>query len=112
MGLAHHGSYAAWLEIGRTELLRQTGVTYADLERRDLFLAIVKLEIRFKKAAHYDDLITVDTRLSGGSRVKLLHEYEIRRGSDLLTTAKTTLAAIDAAGRPQPLPDWLCVLGE
>ncbi len=112
MGLAHHGSYAAWLEIGRTELLRLSGITYGDLEKRDLFLAIVKLEIRFKKPARYDDVITVYTRLVSSSRVKLMHEYEIRRGDDLLTTARTTLAAIDGRGRPQALPDWLCQLDE
>ncbi len=110
MGLAHHGSYAAWLEIGRTELLRESGVTYGDLEKEGLFLAIVRLEVRFKRPARYDDLITVHTRLVGGSRVKLMHEYEIRCADSVLTTAKTTLAAIDASGRPQALPEWMCCL--
>ncbi|MCK4874152.1 MAG: acyl-CoA thioesterase [Phycisphaerales bacterium] len=110
MGVAHHGSYAAWLEIGRTELLRQSGVTYTDLEAQDMFLAIVKLAVRFKKAVRYDDVLTVVTRIEEASRVKLVHHYEIRRGGrsgELLTTAATTLACIDRTGRLQPLPDWM-----
>jgi acyl-CoA thioester hydrolase len=110
MSLAHHGSYAAWFEMGRTELLRQSGITYKQLEEEGLYLAIVRLEIRFKKPVIYDDVITIVTRLEDVSRVKLTHHYEVRRGGtdgELLTTARTVLAAIDREGRPCPLPDWL-----
>jgi len=112
MGLAHHGSYAAWFEIGRTELFRLSGITYKDLEKQGLFLAIVKLEIRFKKPAFYDDLLEIRTSLLGSSRVKLTHHYEIWRDDEFLTSANTTLAAIDRHGRPQPLPDWLMRIPE
>lgn len=133
MGLAHHGAYIPWLEMGRTELLRQTGVTYADLEAAGVFLVVVKLEIAYKRPAYYDDLLEVRTRVIGGrfaSRVKIRHEYEVCRAGDtgesranaaptpasqprsrtpgeLLVVASSLLACVDRDGRVAPLPEWL-----
>lgn len=136
MGVVHHASYIPWLEMGRTELLRDAGVSYAELEAAGVFLVIVKLEVSYKRPAYYDDLVEVRTRVVGpGSRVKIRHEYEVVRAPDdarasagvgaedvgggantltqrrvpgeLLMTASSMLACVDRAGRPAPLPDWL-----
>ncbi|MBX3359188.1 MAG: acyl-CoA thioesterase [Phycisphaeraceae bacterium] len=119
MGVVHHAAYVPWLEMGRTELLREAGVTYAQLESAGVFLVIVKLECSFKRPARYDDLLEVRTRVIGGSRVKIRHEYEIwctqravggggdHAGPELLLTASSMLACVDRSGRPAALPDWL-----
>lgn len=119
MGVAHHASYIPWLEIGRTELLRQGGISYAQLEAGGVLLVIVKLEVTYKLPAKYDDLLEVRTRVVGpGSRVKIRHEYEIVRArtpsasrddssEQLLLTGSTLLACVDRSGRPAALPDWL-----
>ena len=33
MGVAHHSSHLVWFEIGRTELMRARGISYAELEK-------------------------------------------------------------------------------
>lgn len=130
MGVAHHAAYIPWLEIGRTEILRDCGVTYADLERAGVFLVIAKLDVRYRRPIYYDDLIDVRTNVTGGSRVKIEHEYEVvlaedgrhnapatsadaapppatRSPSDVLAIASTTLACVDTRGKIQVLPEWL-----
>ena len=114
MGLAHHGSYPAWLEMGRTELLRQAGVSYADLERAGVFLVITRLDIRYRAPARYDDQLLLLTRVAGGRRARIDHEYELwldqqdgRGKAALLAQAATTLACVGHDARPRPLPDWL-----
>lgn len=112
MGVVHHGSYASWLEIGRTELLRAAGVSYRAMEAAGVFLVIVKLSIRYKRPARYDDEIEVQTKAVRGSRVKIDHEYEVYRvGGDgsreLCVTAETTLACVDGTGHVRELPTWL-----
>lgn len=104
MGVAHHSAYAPWFEMGRTELLRATGGNYRDLEAAGVLLAVVKLSIRYKKPARYDDVLVLSTRIANLGHVKIEHAYELRRGEDLLATAETTLACIDRDGRAQPLP--------
>lgn len=123
MGVAHHAAYIPWLEMGRTELLRDAGVSYADLEAAGVFLVIVKLEASYKRPAYYDDLLEVRTRVVQATRVKIRHEYEVvriesgatlssgiaRQGliGETLVAASTLLACIDRSGRPAALPDWL-----
>ncbi|MCB9845895.1 MAG: acyl-CoA thioesterase [Phycisphaeraceae bacterium] len=124
MGVAHHASYVPWLEMGRTELLRESGVSYAELERAGVFLVITRLEVRYRRPVRYDDLLTIATRVAGGGRIKIEHAYEVRMGErsgagteeiaamreaglDVLAVGETTLACVDRQGRVRPLPQWL-----
>lgn len=117
MGVAHHASYIPWLEIGRTELLRGSGTSYAALEAAGVLLVIVKLDVRYRRSARYDDLVEVKTTWVGGSRVKLHHEYEVtvlEPGTPtpafapfVAVAASTTLACVDRDGKVRELPEWL-----
>lgn len=115
MGVAHHAAYVPWLEIGRTELLRESGVAYAQLEHAGVFLVIVKLEVRYRRPILYDDVVEVRTRVEpGSSKVKIEHTYEIavvERGGnpleEVVAAAATTLACVNRDGNVQILPDWL-----
>jgi acyl-CoA thioester hydrolase len=123
MGVAHHASYAPWLEIGRTELLRDVGASYATMERTGVFLVVTKLELRYRRPLRYDDLIEVQTSVVGTSRIKIRHAYELvlleRNGqapdrSDpavpddgIVSIASSELACVGRNGRPRELPEWL-----
>lgn len=121
MGVAHHSSYVAWLEMGRTELLRSTGRTYAGLERAGTFLVVTRLELWYRRPVRYDDVLRVTTKVERATRFKIVHGYEIRlieregadvaelvrTGDDLLAGGTTTLASVDGESKPTPLADWL-----
>lgn len=114
MGVVHHAAYLAWLEMGRTELLRAGGVTYAQLEGAGVFLVIVRLEVRYRRPVRYDQLVELTTRVASAGRVKIEHAYELRSvgesdaaDDEVLLAASTTLACVDGAGRPRELPAWL-----
>jgi acyl-CoA thioester hydrolase len=114
MSVAHHSAYAPWFEMGRTELLRAVhqntgGLDYRALEEQGIFLAVVRLEIRYKRPARYDDVLELRTTVKNVGHVKIEHEYELFRAADrlLLATASTTLACLDRDGRPQPIPEAL-----
>ena len=51
MGYLHHSRYFQYYEMGRVELLRSMGHTYAELERQGVFFVVVKVECRFKAPA-------------------------------------------------------------
>lgn len=109
MGVVHHARYAEYFEIGRTEMLRGQGIAYRDLEAAGVFLVVVKLEVRFRAPARYDDLLRIQTRLDrlGGARID--HSYRLFRKADnaLLAEGRTTLGCLDRDGRIQPLPEDL-----
>ena len=109
MGVAHHTTYPVWFEMGRTELLRASDRSYRDYEAEGVFLAVVALEVSYKKPALYDDLLELESVVSEISHVKIIHEYTLRRNGELLATGKTTLACLDRDGKLRPVPDSLRV---
>jgi acyl-CoA thioester hydrolase len=106
MGAVHHSRYWVYFEMGRTELLRQQGVAYADLERQGVLFVVAKCSARFLAPARYDDLLTLTTRIVRMGAARIDHAYELKRTGDgqLLCTADTTLACVDPEGRIIPIP--------
>jgi acyl-CoA thioester hydrolase len=107
MGLLHHANYLVYFEQARTELLRSHGLSYRDLEDKGYLLVLTKVEVRYKRPARYDDLLTIRTVVERTTAVRIDHRYEVFRDGELLTEGTTTLACVDRDGRPQPLPELL-----
>ena len=107
MGLLHHANYLVYFEQARTELLRDIGATYKALEDGGWLLVLTKVEVRYRRPAHYDDLLTIRTRVERVTSVRIDHAYEVVRGTELVAEGSSTLACVDREGRPQALPDFL-----
>lgn len=106
-GAAYHGAYFAWFEVGRTDWLRERGMTYVDLMARDIHLPVVSTTAKFLRPVPYDAHIDIATRVAQVTGVRLLFEYELREeGADqVLTRATTEHAAVDSTGRPKRFPE-------
>ena len=108
MGLLHHANYLVYFEQARTDLLRGLGTNYRDLEDQGYYLVITKVDVKYKRPAHYDDLLTIRTTVVKTSPVRLEHEYEVfGPAGDLCCTGATTLACVNGEGKIQPMPEWL-----
>jgi acyl-CoA thioester hydrolase len=106
MGVVYHANYLIWCEMGRTDLLRRLGTTYAELERQGVFLAISDVRIRFRSSASYDERIRVRTTLSRRRSRGVTFSYEVEKASsaESLASAETDLICLDADRRPSKLP--------
>lgn len=110
MGVAYHANYLVWCEVGRTDLIRQLGMSYADMERRGVMLAVADAHLRYHASARYDDVVRIVTRLTGVRSRMVTFAYDLRRvdaaGADgeRLASASTTLVSLDRDGRPVALP--------
>ena len=107
MGVAYHGHYLVWFELGRTEAMRDAGCPYGELEdRRGLMFPVVEADVRYLRSARYDDVLTVSTRIEsvGGATVRFA--YRITRGDEArpLATGRTRHAAVNREGSPMRLP--------
>ncbi len=107
MGLLHHANYLVYFEQGRTELLRQTGRSYKDVEDQGFYLVLAKVEVRYRQPARYDDVLTLRTIVTRATPVRIEHRYELLRGSQLLAEGNSTLACVDREGKLQAMPEWL-----
>ena len=107
MGLLHHANYLVYFEQGRTELLRESGLAYKDLEDKGYLLVLTKVEVRYRSPARYDDLLTLRTTVLRTTAVRIDHKYEMLREGVLVAEGTSTLACVDRDGRVQALPDFL-----
>jgi acyl-CoA thioester hydrolase len=109
MGVAHHAEYFAWFEVARTDLLRQSGMTYRELEADGLRLPVIAASARYLRPVLYDDVLEVRTEVTtvGGARVGFSYEVRRERTEGPLATGTTEHATVDAKGRPRRLPDDL-----
>jgi acyl-CoA thioester hydrolase len=107
MGVLHHSRFFQYFEMGRVELLRASGYSYAELEMAGILFVVVKVECKFKAPARYDEELTLTTRVVRQTHVRIDHEYELRRGQTLLAQASSTIACVDRQGQLQEIPDRL-----
>lgn len=107
MGYLHHSRYLQYFEMGRIELLRSLGFSYADLERDGTFFVVVKVEVRYKAPARYDEELTLTTKIAKQTTVRIDHAYELKRGDTLLAEATTTIACVGRDGQLQQIPESL-----
>ena len=107
MGLLHHANYLIYFEQARTELLRDLGHTYKDLEDQGFLLVLTRAEVRYRRPARYDDLLTIRTTVQRTTWVRIDHGYEVLRDGERVAEGETTLACVDRDGNPQALPEFL-----
>ncbi|MBX2888098.1 MAG: acyl-CoA thioesterase [Ferruginibacter sp.] len=109
MGVVYHGHYAQFHEIGRTEALRQLGVTYKDIEALGIIMVVVDIHTRFLLPARYDDLIIVKTTLREFPvGHKIVFYGEIFIADKLINTSTVTLYILEAKGmKKSVLPEYI-----
>jgi acyl-CoA thioester hydrolase len=107
MGVVYYGKYFEYFEVARTEMLREYGLPYADLEASGYMLPVSEASARYFKGARYDDLLRITCKMPHRASPKLEITYEVRRNDDneLLATGETTLVFVDAkTGKPTRPP--------
>jgi acyl-CoA thioester hydrolase len=107
MGVVHHSRFFQYFEMGRVELLRANGMSYAELEKAGVLFVVVKVECRFKAPARYDDEVSLTTRVVRRTHVRIDHEYVLKRGQTVLAEGATTIACVDREGNVREIPAGL-----
>lgn len=110
MGFLYYGYYALYYEVGRTDMIRQLGVSYKELEEKGIIMPVAEMKSKYIRPALYDDLITVKTILK-----ELPHDHKISFHSELynekdelLNLGTTTLVFLNAHNREKiPMPPVL-----
>ena len=108
MGFAYHAHYLVWLDIGRTEFIRELGVSYAELEKSGLLLAVSEAQVRYAAPARYDDVIRIECWVERVQSRSITFGYEVTRADpepgQRLATATVKLVSLDRNGCLRTLP--------
>ncbi|MGB5288509.1 MAG: thioesterase family protein [Ignavibacteriaceae bacterium] len=63
MHYAYNGKYFEYFEVGRTEMMREQGLTYRNIEENGYQMPVHEAFLKFKNPAFYDELLEVETRV-------------------------------------------------
>jgi len=111
-GVVYHARYLEFLERGRSDYLRLTGVHHMELldgkHGERIVWVVRRMEIDFRSPARMDDILTIDTRTDDISGARILMGQQLKRGDDILVEAKVEAAIIGESGRPKRFPkEWI-----
>ncbi len=107
-GMVYHANYLRFFERGRSDFLRDAGVSHSSLlEREDpAAFTIIRAEIDFRNAARIDDQLDIVTSYRGTKGAKILFSQQCWRGDELIAGVEITAVQIHGDGRPRrPLPE-------
>jgi acyl-CoA thioester hydrolase len=107
MGIVHHAVYPVWMELGRSDLLRQLGQSYAEWEKRGVMMSVAEIRVRYRAPARYDELVEVRTRLKDAGRRKVVFAYEVGRGETRLAEGESIHLVTGPDGRARVMPEEL-----
>ncbi|MBU4200891.1 MAG: acyl-CoA thioesterase [Verrucomicrobia bacterium] len=105
MRFVYYSHYLEYFEMARSELLREVGLPYAELEERGVFLPVVEAHCEYKTPAHFDDLLMVFSRCDiQGPRLRIA--YEVHRDQELIVTGYTVHVCLSPEGKVlRPIPE-------
>jgi len=109
MGYVYHANYVIYCHQARNELLRKLGLDEIKLENNNVILPVISFDIKYKKPAHFDELITIKTTIKEMPKVRFSFEFEIKNEENtLLSKAKSTVVFVDSQSRlPKNIPNFI-----
>ncbi|MBE9523399.1 MAG: acyl-CoA thioesterase [Proteobacteria bacterium] len=110
MAIVYYSNYLRLFEIGRTELLREQGLTYREVEDKGFFLPTTEAYVKYTKPARYDDLLTIETVIGFVKRASSRFDYTIYREEDIIVQGYTIHACLDRNDRIVRFPDFLLTI--
>jgi len=103
-GRVYHAAYLRFLERGRTEWLRARGLAQKEMAQASSIVFVVRrLTIDFMKPAQMDDMLAIETRLTGLGAVSFEFAQAILREETRLAEAQVGVVALKG-DRPARLP--------
>lgn len=110
-GIVYHANYLKFAERARTELVRLAGVNQDEMLAggEGHAFAVRHMEIDFLKPARLDDLLVVETVVTGAGGASVDFDQAIRREADgaELARLKVRVAFIRLDGRVARIPAQL-----
>jgi len=106
-GIAHHAAFLVWCEVARVAWLDMYAGGYKGIRERGIEALTTEVALRYHRAAHFHDRLTVWTRCTDVKGARFRYEYRIEHEGDLVADGHTSHATVDAASRrPIRVPGW------
>ncbi|MDF0727996.1 thioesterase family protein [Cytobacillus sp. S13-E01] len=112
MGVVYHGNYLVWMELGRTQLIKDLGFSYAAMEEGGIISPVIDIQVSYKKPLRYGDIAKVTTWIEHYDGLRVIYGYEIVTPNDEAAVVATSTHVCVKKGSFRPIqirklyPDW------
>jgi acyl-CoA thioester hydrolase len=106
-GIAHHASFVVWLEVARVGYLAEHAGGYRAIQERGVEALTTEVNVRYLRAARFDDRLRVWARCVDLRGARFRYEYVVERDGEVVAEGSTSHAIVDRVKhRPIRLPQW------
>lgn len=77
MGIVHHSRYYPWFEQARTDFIKETGVTYSEMEKMGIMLPLTETNCKYLYGLTYEDEIIVTCTIERLTVARVDFFYEV-----------------------------------
>ncbi len=107
MKFVYYGRFFEYFEQGRSDLLRELGLPYPEIEAMGLILPVIEAHADYKKAARYDELLNVVTSMKEKPIARVRIDYQVfKDGEEEVLAEGYTIHSfvIASTGKPTRAP--------
>ncbi len=108
MGVLYYAEYLHIFERARSQFIRDLGMSYREVEARDIYLPVREASCRYRASARYDDLLQIKTSINAWGKASMIFAYEVyaEDRKQILSTGLTQHAFVNSTGKPVAVPKW------
>jgi acyl-CoA thioester hydrolase len=104
----YHSRYLDLLEGARGEFIRSLGSTVLHWQENDMIFPVIEARLNFRFPARYDDLLTIEVRVTAVEKVRLNFGHRIlNQNGKLILEAETFHVCTGVDEKPKRLPEEL-----
>src|SRR5688500_2451818 len=109
--VGNHVYYSKYLEIleeARGAFFRELGVSFLSWQERDTIFPVIGCKLRYRDAARYDDLITIELSVNQAEKIRLGFAYRVLNSAGCVLVEATTMhVCTSLQDKPKRLPEDL-----
>jgi acyl-CoA thioester hydrolase len=103
-GIVYYANYLKFIERARSEWVREMGIDQVAMKAAGLVFAVRRVEADYLSPARFDDNLTVETRVTTCTGVRLNVIQDVKCGETTLFKAVVTIVCMDETGNVARLP--------
>ncbi len=88
MGIVHHSNYLIWFEAGRTDFVKESKISYSEMEKEGILIPLAESNCKYIIGAKYEDELIIKTWIKELTPVKVEFNYSVIREKDKKEIAK------------------------
>ena len=78
MGYVYYARYLEYFEVARTEMVRDLGISYREMEDSGIMLPVIHAELEYKNPIFYDEEIEIEVLIYEMPSVRLRTFYRVK----------------------------------